>query len=82
MRRASFELLLTMSLTLAGRWEPPKQRLINTCHSSRLHSQQQRLTACAARAAAGMADTIQEGDYAIFDEHGEKKSIHVISHKG
>lgn len=25
---------------------------------------------------------IQEGDHVIFDEHGEKKSIHVITRIG
>jgi hypothetical protein len=42
------------------------------------------MSAAAAAAAAPeeQLDTIQEGDHVIFDEHGEKKSIHAITRNG
>jgi hypothetical protein len=42
-------------------------------------------TAVAAATAAApeeQLDIIQEGDHVIFDEHGEKKSIHAITRNG
>jgi hypothetical protein len=38
--------------------------------------------AAAAAAPEEQLGTIQEGDHVIFDEHGEKKSIHAITRNG